>query len=67
MSGQDNSRFLTTRQGHPVTDNQSICSARALPPLPGKPAPGQRRQGPTYASGRPEEPAGTRPGQQAAE
>jgi catalase len=28
--------------------------AKALPPLPGKPAPGQNRQGPTYTDGKPE-------------
>jgi catalase len=33
--------------------------AKRLPPLPGKPAPGQRRPGPTYTSGQPEE--GTTP------
>jgi catalase len=31
--------------------------AKALPPLPGKPAPHQRRAGPTYTDGKPE--AGT--------
>jgi catalase len=41
--------------------------AKALPPLPGKPAPGQDRPGPTYSSGRREEPKGAQPGQQAAE
>jgi catalase len=35
--------------------------AKALPPLPGKPAPGQRREAPTYTSGRKEEAAGTHP------
>ncbi|GGC56704.1 catalase [Siccirubricoccus deserti] len=40
-----------------------IERAKALPPLPGKPAPGQRREGPTYTSGRAEEAAGTQPGQ----
>jgi catalase len=32
--------------------------ARALPPLPGKPAPHENRQGPTYTSGQPEQGAG---------
>ncbi|MGG5819697.1 catalase [Falsiroseomonas sp. HW251] len=41
--------------------------AKALPPLESKPAPNQKRPGPTYTSGRPEEPANSRPGQQAAE
>jgi catalase len=36
--------------------------AKALPPLPGKPAPGQRREGPTFTSGEREEPAGVQPG-----
>jgi catalase len=31
--------------------------AKALPPLPGKPAPNERRAGATYTSGRAEEPA----------
>jgi catalase len=26
--------------------------AKALPPLPGKPAPGQNRKGPTYSDGK---------------
>ena len=38
--------------------------AKALPPLEGKPAPGQNRSGPTYSDGKREEPART---QQAAE
>jgi catalase len=29
--------------------------AKALPPLPGKPAPHQNRSGPTYSSGKPEQ------------
>jgi catalase len=33
--------------------------AKALPPLPGKPAPGERRAQPTYTSGKREEAAGT--------
>lgn len=33
--------------------------ARALPPLPGKPAPHERRAAPTYSSGKAEEPAPT--------
>ncbi len=32
--------------------------AKALPPMPGKPAPHQKRSGPTYTSGKKEEPAG---------
>jgi catalase len=32
-----------------------LDKAKALPPLPGKPAPGQRRSGPTYTSGQREE------------
>jgi catalase len=39
--------------------------AKSLPPLPGKPAPGQRREVPTYNSGQPEE--GAPPRAQAAE
>jgi catalase len=38
--------------------------AKGLPPLEGKPAPGQNRPGPTYTSGKREEPAGTQPDQQ---
>jgi len=37
--------------------------AKALPPLPGKPAPGQRRDKPTYADGRSEETAHVSTGQ----
>ncbi|HVE52727.1 MAG TPA: catalase-related domain-containing protein [Ramlibacter sp.] len=35
-----------------------LAQARALPPLPGKPAPGAPGGQPTYTSGEPEEPAG---------
>ena len=35
-----------------------LQKARALPPLPGKPAPHRNRPGLTYTDGRPEEPAG---------
>ncbi len=33
-----------------------LAKAKALPPLPGKPAPHQNRQGPTYTDGRAEQP-----------
>ena len=41
-----------------------LQAAKALPPLPGKPAPGEHRSRPTYTDGRPEEP---QPGSIAAE
>jgi catalase len=41
--------------------------AKSLPPLEGKPPPGQNRSGPTYTSGRKEDPAGSQPGRQSAE
>jgi catalase len=47
-----------------------LQKALALPPLPGKPAPGQNRSGPTYSDGQAEEAsphAGGSPTQQAAE
>ena len=47
-----------------------LQKAQALPPLPGKPAPGQNRSGPTYSDGQAEEAsphAGGSPTQQAAE
>jgi catalase len=44
-----------------------LGKAKALPPLEGKPPPGQNRPGATYTSGRREEPAGTQPGKRAAE
>ena len=47
-----------------------LQKAIALPPLPGKPAPGQNRSGPTYSDGQAEEAsphAGGSPTQQAAE
>jgi len=34
-----------------------LNAAKALPPLEGKPAPGERRQGSTYTDGKPEQPA----------
>ncbi len=42
--------------------------AKALPPLPGKPAPGEQRKGPTYTSGEQEKPSpASSSGQMAAE
>jgi catalase len=58
--------------GHRVAEGAGIdlAKALALPPLPGRPAPGQNRSGPTYSDGRPEEAsphAGGPPRQEAAE
>jgi len=41
--------------------------AKSLPPLEGKPPPGQNRPGPTYTSGKREEPAGIEPGRREAQ
>ena len=41
--------------------------AKALPPLPGKPAPGERRSAPTYSDGRAEEKVHASTGQAARE
>jgi len=41
--------------------------AKGLPPLEGKPPPGQNRPGPTYTSGKQEEPAAAQPGKKEAQ